>query len=123
MKAALDDRKSIFLQIAEAIEDDILTGLIAEEELIPSTNQLARHYTINPATAAKGVNILTDEGIVYKKRGIGMCVTTGAKTRITSKRKQDFYNSYVAALIREAAKLGIQKTELIEMIEKGDVNE
>ena len=123
MKAALDDGKSIFLQIAEAIEDDILTGLIAEEELIPSTNQLARHFVINPATAAKGVSILTDEGIVYKKRGIGMCVTTGAKTRIMSKRKQDFYNGYVAALMREAAKLGIQKSELIEMIEKGDDNE
>ena len=123
MKAALDDGKSIFLQIAEAIEDDILTGLTAEGELVPSTNQLARHYAINPATAAKGVNILADEGIVYKKRGIGMCVVTGAKAKIMAKRKRDFYHDYVAALMREAAKLGIQKTELIEMIEKGDVNE
>ena len=100
-----------------------VTFACVKEELIPSTNQLARHYAINPATAAKGVSILTDEGIVYKKRGIGMCVTTGAKMRILSKRKQDFYNSYVAALMREATKLGIQKTELIEMIEKGDVHE
>ena len=122
MRAILEEGKSIFLQISEAIEDDILTGMIAEEELIPSTNQFAKHYSINPATAAKGVNLLADEGIVYKKRGIGMCVQTGAREIILKKRKQEFFENYVPSFIREAEKLNISKNELINMIEKGEKN-
>lgn len=123
MKAMLGDEKSIYLQIAESIEDDVLTGLIREEELIPSTNQFARHYSINPATAAKGVNLLVDDGIIYKKRGIGMCVQTGARQLIQKKRKQEFYENYVTRLLKEADKLGILKKDLITMIERGDVRE
>ena len=122
MKAILDDGKSIYLQISEAVEDDILAGIIKEDELIPSKNQFAKFFQINPATAAKGVNLLVDEGIVYKKRGIGMCVTTGAREIILKKRRQGFYEKYVAALMEEAAKLGISKSELIKMIESGDPN-
>lgn len=107
MRAILEEGKSIYLQISEAIEDDILTGAIAEEALIPSTNKIARHYAINPATAAKGVSILVDEGIVYKKRGIGMCVKTGAKEIILEKRKNSFYDNYMVALMLEASKLGL----------------
>ncbi len=123
MKALLDDSKSIYLQISDSVEDDILSGVIAEEELIPSTNQFAKHYSINPATAAKGVNLLVDSGIVYKKRGIGMCVKTGARELILKKRKQDFYHSYVAALIQEAEKLAITKEDLILMIQEGETHD
>ena len=118
LKAALDDGKSIYLQISESIEDDILTGFIPEEALIPSTNQFARHFAINPATAARGVNLLVDDGIIYKKRGIGMCVKTGARKIILNKRRLGFYDSFVTSLIREADKLNISKDELIAMIEK-----
>ncbi len=120
MKAVLEDGKSIYLQISESIEDDILTGVIREEDLIPSTNQFAKHYQINPATAAKGVNLLVDDGIIYKKRGIGMCVKTGAREVIMGKRRRDFYETYVTALAREAKKLGISKPELIKMIEESE---
>ena len=72
MNERLTEEKSIYLQIGEMIETDILRGILLEEEQVPSTNELARLYTINPATAAKGVNILVDEGILYKRRGIGM---------------------------------------------------
>lgn len=120
MKAILEDGKSLYLQISEAIEDDILTGIIAEEELVPSTNQFAKYYSINPATAAKGVNILVDEGIIYKKRGIGMCVKTGAREMIVAKRKRAFYDNFISALIKEASKLNISKSELIRMIEEGE---
>lgn len=123
MKAVLDDGKSIYLQISESIEDDILTGIISEDEMIPSTNQLAKHYSINPATAGKGVNILVDDGIIYKKRGIGMCVTQGAREKIMSKRKQAFFRDYIVGLIKEAKKLNINTDELIEMIEEGEKNE
>ena len=119
MKAILEEGKSIFLQISETIEDDILTETIKEEELIPSINQFAKHYSINPATAAKGVNLLVDDGIVYKKRGIGMCVKKGAREIILKKRRQGFLDNYINSLIKEAEKLDITKNELIDMIKGG----
>ena len=85
---------------------------------MPSTNELAKLYAINPATAAKGVNLLVDEGILYKKRGIGMFVASGAKEKIMEKRKEHFFDDYVKSLIEEAGRLGITKKELIHMIEK-----
>lgn len=118
MKAILEEGKSIYLQISQSIEDDILNGVIAEEEPVPSTNQLAKHYSINPATAAKGVSLLTDEGIIYKKRGIGMYVKIGAKEIILNKRKQEFYESFMVSLAK-ASELGITKPELIKIIKEG----
>ena len=87
MDKYLSEEKSIYIQISEMIETDILRGILMEEERVPSTNELAKIYAINPATAAKGINILVDSGIVYKKRGIGMFVSTGAKEQILSRRK------------------------------------
>ena len=82
MNELLTESKSIYLQISEMIETDILRGILLEEEQVPSTNELAKRYTINPATAGKGVNLLVDEGILYKKRGIGMFVSAGAREKI-----------------------------------------
>ena len=84
------------------------------------SNELAKLYTINPATAAKGVNILVDEGILYKKRGIGMFVSKGAKDMILNKRKGAFYENYVKSLIEEAKSIGITTKELIKMIEESE---
>ena len=81
----LTEQKSIYLQISEMIETDILRGILLEEEQVPSTNELAKLYTINPATAAKGVNLLVDGGILYKRRGIGMFVAKGARDKIDRK--------------------------------------
>ncbi len=118
MKPELDGNKSIYLQIAESIEDDILQNIIAEESQVPSTNQLAVAYVINPATAAKGINILVDEGILYKKRGIGMFVSSGAVKKIQTKRKTAFYDKFIVPLVAEASTLDISKNELIDMIKK-----
>ena len=116
MNEELTQEKSIYLQISEMIENDILRDILLEEERVPSTNELARIYTINPATAAKGVNILVDSGVLYKKRGIGMFVSVGAKEIIRKKRKSEFYDNYVRRLLQEAAALGISREELLEMI-------
>ena len=116
MNEILTQEKSIYIQIKEMIEDDILRDVLLEEERVPSTNELARLYAINPATAAKGVNLLVDEGILYKKRGIGMFVSTGAKAQIRGKRREQFYDNYVKSLMAEATSLGITKKELVEMI-------
>ena len=112
----LNQEKSIYLQISEMIENDILRDVFLEEEKVPSTNELAKFFKINPATAAKGVNLLADQGILYKKRGIGMFVSKGAKQVVKNKRKEAFYENFVKALLTEAASLGIQEEELIEMI-------
>ena len=116
MQELLNQEKSIYLQIKEMIEQDILRDILLEEERVPSTNELAKLYAINPATAAKGVNLLVDEGILYKKRGIGMFVAAGAKEAIRKKRREHFFEDYVKAMLAEAANLGISKEELIEMI-------
>lgn len=118
MNTTLTDGQSIYLQIAQRIEDDILRGILTEDEGVPSTNQLALLYQINPATAAKGINLLVDEGILYKKRGIGMFVARGAKKEITQKRRTGFYERFILALVREAKQLGIETRELFEMIER-----
>ena len=114
----LNDEKSIYLQIGQMIEDSILRGIFLEEERVPSTNELARLYSINPATAAKGVNLLVEQGILYKKRGIGMFVAAGSKQKIIQKRKDSFFETYVRSLVDEARTLAIGKEELMAMIEQ-----
>lgn len=120
MNEILTQEKSIYIQIKEMIERDILRNILLEEERVPSTNELAKLYAINPATAAKGVNLLVDEGILYKKRGIGMFVATGAKKQIMEKRKKNFYDDYVKSLMAEAYSLGITRQELIAMIQEAE---
>ncbi len=117
MKEKLTEQRSIYLQIGDMLETDILRGVLLEEEQAPSTNELAKLYTINPATAAKGVNMLVDEGILYKRRGIGMFVAEGAKARILEKRKKAFVRDHLRPLLTEAQSLGLTKEGLIDMIQ------
>ncbi len=116
----MDDNRPIFMQIAERIENDIIEGRLPEESQVPSTNQFAAYFQINPATAAKGVNLLVDQGIIYKKRGIGMFVAEGSRIKLMEKRREQFYEEYVIAMIREAQKLGISAEQLAEMIRRGE---
>ena len=121
MNERLTEEKSIYLQIGEMIETDILRGILLEEEQVPSTNELARLYTINPATAAKGVNILVDEGILYTRRGIGMFVAEGALKTLQTRRRKAFAGEQVRALVREAMRLGMSREELLQLV--GDVSQ
>lgn len=116
----MDEGRPIFQQIAERIENDIIDGSLPEESQVPSTNQFAAFYQINPATAAKGVNLLVDLGILYKKRGIGMFVASGAKARLVDQRKEQFYEQYVVTMVQEAKKLDITVEQLTEMIRRGE---
>lgn len=111
--------KPIFIQIAEQLEDSIFTGVFGEETKIPSTNEISALLNINPHTVLKGMNMLVDEEIIYKKRGLGMFVKEGAVEKIRKKRQSQFYNQYVAALIEEASKLKMTKEEIISLIERG----
>ena len=111
--------KPIFIQIAEQLEDAIFTGVFPEETKIPSTNEISALLNINPHTVLKGMNMLVEEEIIYKKRGLGMYVKTGAVEKIQKKRQGQFYNHYVAALIEEARKLQMSKEDIITLIERG----
>ena len=91
--------KSIYIQIAEIIENEILSKNLKEEDQAPSTNQFAKVYQINPATARKGLNILVDEKILYKKRGLGMFVSKGAREKILKKRQKVFFNKILPEVI------------------------
>ena len=118
MKLILNEDEPIFIQISKAIEDEILTDNIKEDEQVPSTTELSRLYNINPATVLKGMNILVDKNILYKKRGLGMFVNSGAKNTIKLLRKESFKNKVIKNLIEEANKLERDKDELLEMIKQ-----
>lgn len=119
MKIDFENEKPIYIQLSEGIEDAILSGAFPEESQIPSTTEISVQYKINPATALKGINILVDSGVIYKKRGVGMFVSAGATEVILKQRQKKFFDSYVIALIEEAEKLKITKEDIIKMLEKG----
>ena len=119
MKIEFEDERPIFVQIAEQIEDGILSGAFPEESQIPSTTEISVNYRINPATALKGINLLVDSGIVYKKRGVGMFVSEGAVEVIREKRKEEFFDRYIIRLAEEARKLSLTKKDVEDMIERG----
>ncbi|WP_127794718.1 GntR family transcriptional regulator [Agromyces sp. LHK192] len=112
----MDESRPIFIQIAEQVENDIIDGALPEGSQIPSTNEFAAFYRINPATALKGVTRLVDDGIVVKRRGIGMFVTDGARDRLIERRRADFAAQYLKPLIVEAEKLGIGVDELAALL-------
>jgi GntR family transcriptional regulator len=118
----LDDGAPIFSQIAERLADDIAEGTLAEGDQVPSTTELAAFYRINPATAAKGINVLTDSGLVEKRRGIGMFVSSGARERLLDDRRKRFAERYIEPMAAEATRLKIDLDSLVSMIrESNDV--
>ena len=114
--AGLDEGTPLFAQIAERLAEEIADGGLAEGERVPSMNELAAFYRINPATAAKGINLLADDGLLEKRRGIGMFVASGARRRLLGQRRERFAAQYVEPLITEAARLGIDTDELVTLV-------
>jgi len=112
-----DDRSPIYLQIADKIKEDILSGALGEDEQVMSTNQYASFYRINPATAAKGFQQLVEEGVLYKRRGIGMFVSADAREKLRAERRERFFEQVVDAMIAEARVIGISLDEIVRRIE------
>lgn len=119
MNIDFESDKPIFVQIAEWLEDAILSNAFEEESQISSITEISVMCKINPATALKGINMLVDNEIVYKKRGLGMFVKEGAVKKLMKERKNKFYESYIAVLLDEAKKLNLNKEDIMEMIERG----
>jgi DNA-binding transcriptional regulator YhcF (GntR family) len=116
--AGLDEGAPLFAQVADRLAAEIADGGLAEGDRVPSTNELAAYYRINPATAAKGINLLADDGLLEKRRGIGMFVADGARRRLIARRREQFVERYVRPLLTEAAMLGIDTGELAALIEE-----
>ena len=112
----LDDGAPIFSQVADRLAEEIAEGALAEGDRVPSSNELAAFYRINPATAAKGINVLADDGLLEKRRGIGMFVAAGARERVLGARRQSFAERYVVPLVAEASRLGIDADELVTLV-------
>jgi GntR family transcriptional regulator len=114
-----DDRSPIYLQIADGIKDDVLSGTLKEDEQVMSTNQYAAFYRINPATAAKGFAQLVEEGVLYKKRGIGMFVSPDARVRLRAQRRERFFADVVDPMLAEARMIGIDVDEIVRHLRDG----
>jgi GntR family transcriptional regulator len=114
--AGLDEGTPLFEQVAERLAAEIADGGLAEGERVPSMNELAAYYRINPATAAKGINLLGDDGLLEKRRGIGMFVAAGARATLLARRRAEFVARYVTPLLTEATRLGLSPDELIGLI-------
>lgn len=112
----VDEGRPLFLQIAESVEDSIIDGTLSEQEQAPSTNELAAFYRINPATAAKGIAMLTDKGVLVKRRGIGMFVADGARELLLTERRSAFADRYLDPLLDEARKLGLGPDDLARLL-------
>ncbi|MDD3192673.1 MAG: GntR family transcriptional regulator [Oscillospiraceae bacterium] len=119
MRFNFESDTPIYMQVAEQIEDAVLSGAFGEETQIPSTTEISVTYKINPATVLKGMALLAEAEILYKKRGVGMFVSKGAAGTILKQRKEAFYKGYIVRLLEEAQKLHISQQEIVKMIEEG----
>jgi len=118
---ALDEGTPLFVQIAGQLADDIVDGQLAEGTRVPSTNELAAFYRINPATAAKGINMLVEDGVLEKRRGIGMFVAAGAREQLVAVRRKLFAEQYVDPMVAEANRLGIDSDTLVSLVRETSV--
>jgi len=116
----LDEGTPLFLQIGAQLADDISDGTLAEGERVPSSNEFAAYYRINPATAAKGINVLIDQGLLEKRRGIGMFVAAGARERLLAERRQRFAEQYIEPMLVEARRLGMDEADLVSMVQESN---
>jgi len=123
MQPIFNQQKPLFQSIAEWLEDAILSDIYREGDQVPSITEISMQYNLNPATALKGVNILVDSGLLFKKRGMGMFVSDGARAQLLERRQEQFFRDFIQPLLVEAKRLEINLGELKKMIERGEIND
>lgn len=114
----MNDNQPVFTQIMEIVENGIIDGTWSADELIISTTQISRLYNVNPATAVKAISRLAEDGILYKRPGIGMCVAAGARGKIVERRKAAFLGTALDKFLAEAKTLNIPAEKLIKLIKE-----
>ena len=118
MKISFDSLIPVYVQIAEAIEDDIISGRLREGGPAYSQLTIARELNVNPATAAKGINVLVSKGILEKQRGASMVVAAGAPERLLKERHDKGFRELIASLVSEAGKINLSEHDVIAEIAK-----
>ena len=119
MTMHFDDERPIFIQLAEQLEDAILSGIYNEGTQVPSITEYSLAYNINPATALKGINLLVDDGLLYKKRGVGVFVSAGATEKLRKRRQESFFDQKLLPVIKQAKSLNIDEDDFKLMTERG----
>jgi GntR family transcriptional regulator len=112
------DNIPIYIQLKAEMEDAILNGILKAEEVVQSIRSMAAQYAINPLTVSKAIQELEDEGIIYKKRGMGFYVATDAQENLRRKHMQEYLETEVKSFVQKAAQLGIELNEIIRLIKE-----
>lgn len=112
----VDGSKPIYVQIAEWIEKAIIDETLPADEKVYSQYQLAELFNINPATAGKGLTLLLEAEIIYKRRGLGTFVAPDARDKLLAKRKDETLRRLIRELLTEAILLGVDEQHLLSMI-------
>lgn len=117
MASLLNDKKPIYAQIKDWLTDQIIDETLEAHDKIPSTNEIVTYFKVNHITVSKGVTQLVDEGILYKKRGVGMFVEEGARVKLLKVRRDEFVEDYLKPMLDEAAKLDLSQSDIQQLIE------
>ena len=104
--------KAIYLQMADRICDEILTGTYKADDRIPSVREYAVLLQVNTNTAMKTYDLLAREGIIYNRRGLGYFVAAEARKQILSRRKDEFMRQTLPEVFRQMRLLGISLDDI-----------
>ena len=108
--------KPIYLQMADRMKDEILSGTYSDDMRIPSVREYGILLQVNTNTAVKCYEQLSRDGIIYQRRGMGYFVTAGARDRIMQQRKEEFFQTTCPQLKKDLELLDITIEEFIEHI-------
>lgn len=113
----LNEKKAIYEQIKDWLADQIIDETLVENDKVPSTNDIVTYFKVNHITVSKGVAQLVDDGVLFKKRGVGMFVAEGARDKLLQKRKEDFVEEYLEPMLEEARKLDLTEQDIQKLID------
>jgi GntR family transcriptional regulator len=102
-----NDNQPIYRQLRDLVIERILDGSFPEGEAVPSVRQVASDYNINHLTVAKAYQELVDEGLLEKRRGLGMFVLSGAREMLTDNEQQKFLQEELPAFAEKVHRLGL----------------
>lgn len=117
MSNLLNEKKPIYEQIRDWLADQIIDETLVEHDKVPSTNEIVTYFKVNHITVSKGVTELVEEGVLYKKRGVGMFVSEDARGKLLEKRREGFVEEYLKPMLEEAGKLDLSKSDIQKMID------
>ena len=113
MEINWNNKEPIYLQLRDRLVELIMDGMLNEGDALPSVRQISSEQRINPITVSKAFQILVDEELVEKKRGLGMYVVTGAKEKLSKQERAKFLNQEWPQISARIKRLGLEIDELI----------